>query len=135
MQGGASDASREVQICLRPMTSEPIHNTLDGIDQLLAAHSSMVATVARREVTRIRDLAREANQLERDLSQQVTDLVPSLLKIPGCGALSAAKFLGEAADIARFKSRDAYAIWAGVAPIPMWSANTERLGWYQSPRV
>ena len=66
------------------MTSEPIHNTLDGIDQLLAAHSSMVATVARREVTRIRDLAREANQLERDISQQVTQLDPSLLKIPGC---------------------------------------------------
>ncbi len=111
------------------------YKTLDGIDQLLAAHSSMVATVARREVTRIRDLTREANQLERDISQQVTQLVPSLLKIPGCGALSAAKFLGEAADIARFKSRDAYAIWAGVAPIPVWSANTERLGWYQSPRV
>jgi transposase len=76
----------------------------------------MGATVARREVTRIRDLTREANQLERDISQQVTQLVPSLLKIPGCGALSAAQFLGEAADIARFKSRDAYAMWAGVAP-------------------
>jgi len=86
----------------------------------------MVATVARREVTRIRDLTREANQLERDLSQQVTQLVPSLLNIPGWGTLSAAKFLGEAADIARFKSRDAYAMWAGVAPIPVWSANPQR---------
>ncbi len=102
------------------------YKTLDAIDQLLAAHRSMVATVARREVARIRDLTREANQLQRDISQRVTQLVPSLLKIPGCGALSAGKLLGEAADISRFKSRDAYAMWAGVAPIPVWSANTER---------
>ncbi len=102
------------------------YKTLDAIDQLLAAHNSMVATVARREVARIRDLTREANQLQRDISQRVTQLVPSLLNIPGCGALSAGKLLGEAADIARFKSRDAYAMWAGVAPIPVWSANTER---------
>ena len=110
------------------------YKTLDAIHQLLAAHRSMVATVARRKVARIRDLTREANQTGTR-PQRVTQLVPSLLKIPGWGTLSAAKFLGEAADIARFKSRDAYAIWAGVAPIPVWSANTERLGWYQSPRV
>ncbi len=38
----------------------------------------------------------------------------------------AAKLVGEAADIGRFKSRDAYAMWAGTAPIPVWSANMER---------
>ncbi len=86
----------------------------------------MVATLGRREVTRITELTREANQLERDVTHRVTDLVPSLLKIPGCGALSAAKLVGEAADITRFKSRDAYAMWAGVAPIPVWSANNQR---------
>ena len=102
------------------------YKTLDHIDQLLGAHTSMVATLGRREVTRIRELTREANQLERDITQRVTDLVPSLLKIPGCGALSAAKLVGEAADVTRFKSRDAYAMWAGTAPIPVWSANNER---------
>jgi transposase len=34
--------------------------------------------------------------------------------------------VGEAADISRFKSRDAYAMWAGTAPIPVWSANNQR---------
>jgi len=102
------------------------YKTLDHIDQLLGAHTSMVATLGRREVTRIRELTREANQLERDITQRVTDLVPSLLEIPGCGALSAAKLVGEAADITRFKSRDAYAMWAGTAPIPVWSANNQR---------
>ncbi len=102
------------------------YKTLDHIDQLLGAHTSMVATLGRREVTRIRELTREANQLERDVTHRVTQLVPSLLKIPGCGALSAAKLVGEAADVTRFKSRDAYAMWAGTAPIPVWSANNER---------
>ncbi len=102
------------------------YKTLDHIDQVLGAHTSMVATLGRREVTRIRELTREANQLERDITHRVTQLVPSLLEIPGCGALSAAKLVGEAADVTRFKSRDAYAMWAGTAPIPVWSANNER---------
>ncbi len=102
------------------------YKTLDEIDRLLAVHVSMVANLAQREVTRIRELTREANQLERDITKRVTQLVPSLLEIPGCGALTAAKLLGEAADINRFKSRDAYAMWAGVAPIPVWSANNAR---------
>ncbi|MCH7901649.1 MAG: IS110 family transposase [Acidobacteria bacterium] len=102
------------------------YKTLDEIDQLLAAHTSMVAVLGRREVVRIRELTREANQLERDIGQRVTQQVPRLLEIPGCGTLTAAKLVGEAADISRFKSRDAYAMWAGVAPIPVWSANNQR---------
>jgi transposase len=102
------------------------YKTLDKIEELLSGHTSTVAGLAQREVTRIRELTREANQLERDITQRVTDLAPTLLEMPGCGALSAAKLIGEAADISRFRSRDAYAMWAGVAPIPVWSANQER---------
>ena len=102
------------------------YKTLEKIDQLLTVHTSMVATLGRREVTRIRELTREANQLERDISVRVVDIAPSLLALPGCGGLTAAKLVGEAADISRFKSRDAYAMWAGVAPIPVWSANNQR---------
>ena len=102
------------------------HKTLDEIDELLTVHTSMVAELGRREVARIRELTREANQLERDIRKRVVELVPSLLEIPGCGGLTAAKLVGEAADISRFKSRDAYAMWAGVAPIPVWSANNQR---------
>jgi len=102
------------------------YKTLDNIDELLAAHSSMVAELGRREAARIRELTREANQLEHDIGRRVVELVPSLLEIPGCGALTAAKLVGEAADISRFKNRDAYAMWAGTAPIPVWSANNQR---------
>ena len=48
-------------------------------------------------------------------------LVPPILD-----TTAAAKLVGEAADITRFKSRDAYAMWAGTAPIPVWSANNQR---------
>ena len=102
------------------------YKTLEEIDELLVAHTSTVAALARREVVRIRELTREANQLERDISRRVSQQVPTLLEIPGCGALTAAKLVGEAADITRFKNRDAYAMWAGVAPIPVWSANNQR---------
>ena len=102
------------------------YKTLDEIEHLLQGHDGVVADLARWEVGRIRELTREANQLERDISQQVTQQVPTLLEIPGCGPLTAAKLVGEAADIGRFKSRDAYAMWAGVAPIPVWSANNQR---------
>ena len=71
-------------------------------------------------------MTEEANQLERDIGRRAVKQVPSLLEIPGCGGLTAAKLVGEAADITRFKSRDAYAMWAGTAPIPVWSANNQR---------
>jgi transposase len=38
--------------------------------------------------------------------------------------LTAAKLVGEAAGVARFKSEAAFARHAGVAPIPVWSGNT-----------
>ena len=49
---------------------------------------------------------------------------PALLALPGCGELTAAKLVGEAAGVTRFKSEAAFARHAGVAPIPVWSGNT-----------
>jgi transposase len=49
---------------------------------------------------------------------------PGLLAMPGCGELTAAKIVGEAAGVPRFKSEAAFARHAGVAPVPVWSGNT-----------
>ena len=86
------------------------YQTLDRIEQLLDPHPGVVAEVARREVTRIRELTQEANQLGCDITRRVTDLAPSLLTIPGCGASTAGKLIGEAADITRFTNRDTHAM-------------------------
>ncbi|MCD2158112.1 IS110 family transposase, partial [Rhodococcus cerastii] len=54
---------------------------------------------------------------------RTTVLAPSLLAIPGCGALTAAKILGETAQVGRFHSKDAFARHNGTAPLPVWSSN------------
>lgn len=109
-----------------PAGSLDRYKTLDEVEAFLTAHTGVTAELARREVSRIRDITREANQLETDIRTRVANIAPSLLQLVGCGALTAAKLVGEAADITRFTSRDAYAAWNGTAPIPVWSANQHR---------
>lgn len=65
------------------------------------------------------------NALEREITALVTVQAPALLELPGCGALTAAKIVGETAGIGRFAHEAKYAMHAGVAPIPVWSGRTE----------
>jgi transposase len=109
-----------------PAGSLDRYATLEEITGRLEAFAGVVAELARREVARIRELTVEANALEADIALRVARIAPSLLALVGCGALTAAKLVGETADVTRFSSRDAYAMFAGVAPIPVWSANSER---------
>lgn len=44
--------------------------------------------------------------------------------LSGCGALGAATIVGETAGAQRFRCKDAFARFAGTAPIPVWSGNT-----------
>lgn len=109
-----------------PAGSLDRYNTFEAVIEMLSDHDGLVAEVARRETIRIEQITREANQLERDITARVAEIVPSLLEVWGCGALTAAKLVGEAADITRFKNRNVYAMWAGAAPIPVWSGNPDR---------
>ncbi len=84
------------------------------------------ARLAGKEVAAIYDLTVEINEVEREITKKVSDAVPSLLAMPGCGALSAAKLLGESADITRFPGEAQFARHAGIAPVPVWSANPGR---------
>jgi hypothetical protein len=77
-------------------------------------------------VDRCRQLTVRINQLERQLQGLVAPLAPSLLALDGCGVLTAAKLVGETAGIGRFRSRAAFAMHNGTAPVPVWSANRER---------
>lgn len=102
------------------------YRVLDEVAALLEAHHGMVADLARRETDRIRQITTETNTLEKEITRRVAEIAPSLLELPGCGGLTAAKLVGEAADITRFRNRDAYAMFAGTAPIPVWTANNQR---------
>lgn len=109
-----------------PPASLSRYRVLDEIARFLDTHRGMVADLAVREVTRIRDITREANELEKEITVRVAEIAPSLLELPGCAGLTGAKLVGEAADITRFRTRDAYALFAGTAPIPVWTGNTTR---------
>jgi transposase len=86
----------------------------------------LVAELALDLVERCSDLNQRIRTLETRLRPLVHTYCPSLLDLPGCGLLSAAKILGETAGVDRFRSSAAYAKFNGTAPVPVWSSNTER---------
>jgi transposase len=99
---------------------------LAALETRLADQAGTVARIARELVVRIRELTASINDLEREIGRLAADLSPSLLRLTGCGPLTAAKLLGETAGIARFRSAAAFARHNGSAPVPVWSGNTER---------
>jgi transposase len=84
----------------------------------------VVAELARDELADVIALTRRVNDLERRISARASRAAPALLALPGAGALTAAKIVGETAGAARFKSEAAFARPAGIAPIPVWSGRT-----------
>jgi transposase len=63
-------------------------------DDNLAGSAMLVARLARRLVERARTLTVEIDELTAELTQHVQALAPTLLAVPGCGVLTAAKILG-----------------------------------------
>ena len=90
----------------------------------LAEAPGLVAELARDELADITRLTDAINALAKRIGERVRQVAPTLLAMPGCGELTAAKIVGEAAGITRFKSEAAFARHTGVAPIPVWSGNT-----------
>lgn len=99
---------------------------LRALDERLAGVPGTVARIARELVGRIRDLTRTIDALELELTRLVREVAPTLLELPGCGPLSAAKLVGQVAGAGRFRSAAAFARHNGSAPLPVWSGNTER---------
>jgi transposase len=99
---------------------------LDATATRLDGLEGTVAWIARELVAKIRELTVSANELERRIVDQVSRLAPALLGLAGVGALTAAKIVGEVADVRRFRSKDAFARHNGTAPLPVWSGNHVR---------
>ncbi len=99
---------------------------LESVTALLSKREGVVAEIASELVERIGEVTASINQLERRISAMVAELASSLLALEGCAGLTAAKIVGETADVSRFGSRGAYAMNNGTAPIPVWSGNRSR---------
>jgi len=99
---------------------------LEEVARRLQARHEVVAEIARELVERMAKLTASVNQLQRRIEALADDLAPSLLALPGCGGLTAAKLVAETADVRRFHSKDAFAMHNGTAPIPVWSGQQQR---------
>ena len=94
--------------------------------RLARAEQTIRVRIARDELRRLRELTLSINQLEREITELVTQLAPQLLTEPGFGPLVAAKLVGEIAGAQRFATAAKLARAAGIAPIPASSGNTQR---------
>lgn len=99
------------------------HRTTVG--RLLRGNSSVQAELARVLLARLAQLSREITAL----TSRIEGLVAGhpLLRLPGAGPLTAARLLAEVGDVRRFRSPDALAALAGVAPIPASSGQIQRM--------
>jgi transposase len=93
--------------------------------RLLRGRHGVEADLARAELAEVIRLGRRAAVLERQLRSLVGD--DPLLAIAGCGHLSAAVIRGESGDVTRFRSPDAFAMFAGIAPVPASSGRIQRV--------
>ncbi len=99
--------------------------TRKRLTALLAPLAGIDARLARDVLGDIDRITPRINDLEKEITALVTVQAPALIELRGCGALTAAKIVGETAGIARFSHEAKYAMHAGVAPIPVWSGRTE----------
>jgi transposase len=93
--------------------------------RLLRRLPGIHAELARDRLARLDRLSREVREFERRIEGLVAD--HPLRQLWGAGPLVTAKLIGEIGDIRRFRSADAFAMLAGVAPIPASSGQTSRV--------
>ncbi len=100
--------------------------TQDALAVALAPVHGTTGRIARTLLERIRQASADIRHLEAEIGDLAAVLAPSLLALPGCGPLTAAKIVGESAGIRRFRSAAAFARHNGTAPVPVWSGNSPR---------
>lgn len=89
--------------------------------------TSVQGRIAYETSLRIRALTRDINRYARDIDRLARQQAPELIdNLMGCGALTAAKLIGETAGIDRFRSGACFARAAGTAPIPVASGRSDR---------
>ena len=82
--------------------------------QWLTSQPGIVAELARAELTAITTITPDINALERRLSPLVRAVAPGLLDMHGCATRTAARIVGEAADIHDSSGQSAFVRYAGT---------------------
>jgi transposase len=95
------------------------------VGHLLRGHTSVQAELARALLKRLAAIDRETTALTRRLEAMVVG--HPLLRLSGAGPLTVARLIAEVGDVRRFRSADALAALAGVAPIQASSGQIQRM--------
>ena len=74
--------------------------------------------IAREQVSQLRSLNRQIDQLQAELLELVKAHRPELLAEQGCGALAAAILIGHTAGVKQFRKHSSFGLQTGTAPIP-----------------
>jgi transposase len=92
-----------------------------------ARQTTVQGRIAHDTLLRVRALTRDINAYERELDKLAREHAGVLVdNLVGCGALTAAKIVGETAGIDRYRSEACYARSAGTAPVPVSSGRNDR---------
>jgi transposase len=92
---------------------------LDRVDRALRKlPAGARGRIAREQISQIRGLNRQVEQLQAELAELVKAHRPQLLAEQGCGALVAAILIGHTAGVKQFHKRSSFGLQTGTAPIP-----------------
>jgi transposase len=94
--------------------------------RLRRREQTLQVEIARELALGIKARLARARALERQLTALVRAQAAPLLALPGCGVLTAAKLLGEIADVRRFGSDAQLAMHVGAAPLDASSGKQQR---------
>lgn len=93
---------------------------------LLRGDGSVRAELIRNRVGEIRRLDDKVAQLEELIAAKISESGTKLTQLTGVGVITAAKILGEVGDPSRLRSKGAFAMLTGTAPIEASSGKSKR---------
>lgn len=94
--------------------------------RLLRGDRSVRADLIRDRIGEIRHLTKRIADVEKQIAGKVNESGTTLTALAGIGFVVAAKILGEVGDPARVRSKGAFAMLTGTAPIEASSGTTKR---------
>jgi transposase len=94
--------------------------------RLVRGDHSLRAELLRRRLAEIARLDRSIAQAGKEIRAAVNQAGTTLTAIPGVGPIIAAKILGEVGEVSRIRSKAAFAVMSGTAPLLASSGQTNR---------
>jgi transposase len=94
------------------------------LSEYLKEQHGLLAELARQELADIGNFSTLIDSITENIADRVHRLDSTLLLLPGCAELTAAKLISEVANMDRFRSEAAFARYVGIAPVPLSSGST-----------